>query len=212
MAQLFSNAFVERIEKATAESLPSPNHALISTICTEINQNVGKAKDAAKCIRKRLQHQSSQVVSLTLTMLDEMMRNCVADFHRRIGSDEFLKDFVLTAKKRMEPEIRSRMLGLLEAWGIVFKDRSDLPFFQLVHDQLKRSGVMFPPPDGLSYNRENYVHLQRKDATANLHHRDVRGALAPSAPTPDYPTIVPLQVQSSPQKPHRPTYNHVCLS
>eukprot|EP00002_Diphylleia_rotans_P009304 TRINITY_DN1940_c0_g2_i1.p1 TRINITY_DN1940_c0_g2~~TRINITY_DN1940_c0_g2_i1.p1 ORF type:complete len:517 (-),score=118.82 TRINITY_DN1940_c0_g2_i1:227-1777(-) len=52
------------------------------------------------------------------------------------------------------------------------------------------------------------VRIEILDATANLHHRDVRGALAPSAPTPDYPTIVPLQVQSSPQKPHRPTYNH----
>ena len=64
--------------------------------CFELTSNANySAKEAARCLKKRLQMKELKVVALSLELLDQCMLKCGQPFHIQIGQKDFLNVIIV---------------------------------------------------------------------------------------------------------------------
>ncbi|KAG2335072.1 hypothetical protein Bca52824_006252 [Brassica carinata] len=132
------------VDKATSELLLTPDWTIIIAICDSLNSNRGHCKDAIKAVKRRLQHKSSKVQLLTLTLLEAMLKNCGEFVHSHIAEKHVLEDMVkIIVRKKGDFEVRNKILILLDTWNEAFTTRK-YPHYNWAYRELIRSGVKFP--------------------------------------------------------------------
>ncbi|KAJ0235014.1 TOM1-like protein 7 [Hirschfeldia incana] len=132
------------VDKATSELLLTPDWTIIIAICDSLNSNRGHCKDAIKAIKRRLQHKSSKVQLLTLTLLEAMLKNCGEFVHSHIAEKHVLEDMVkIIVRKKGDFEVRNKLMILLDSWNEAFSARK-YPHYSWAYRELIRSGVKFP--------------------------------------------------------------------
>ncbi|BBH06332.1 Target of Myb protein 1 [Prunus dulcis] len=99
------------------------------------------AKDVVKAVKRRLQHKSSKVQFLALTLLETMVKNCGDYVHVQIAERNILGEMVKIVRKK----VREKILILLDCWQEAFGGPGGKhPQYYWACEELRRSGVEFP--------------------------------------------------------------------
>jgi hypothetical protein len=139
-----SSAYV-LVEKATSEFLNGPDWTMNINICDTINSNRWLAKDFVKAVKKRMQHKNPKVQLLSLTLLEMMVKNCGDYVHTQIAEKSILQDMTKTVKKKVDMQVREKILVLLSSWQEAFGGAGGrLPQYYWAYEDLRRSGIVFP--------------------------------------------------------------------
>ncbi|KAL9661247.1 hypothetical protein QQ045_026069 [Rhodiola kirilowii] len=140
-----SSSAVIRVDKATSELLIGPDWTMNMEICDSINSNHWQAKDVVKALKKRLQHKSSTVQLLALTLLETMVKNCGDYVHFQIVDRNLLQEMVKIVRKKADTNVRNKILVLLDSWQEAFGGPGGkYPQYYWTYEELRRSGVQFP--------------------------------------------------------------------
>eukprot|EP00126_Sphaerothecum_destruens_P015854 Sdes_comp9922_c0_seq1m1464 len=133
MSFIFGSVFERILEKATSELLVEPDWASNLELCDMIRGEDATAKDAIKSVRRRLQHRNPNVVLLTLTALETIVKNCGVEVHREISSKSFMDEWKEFCSPRMRnPEkVVTKMKELIQTWARAFHGHHD---FQYITD------------------------------------------------------------------------------
>ncbi|XP_071527692.1 TOM1-like protein 2 isoform X3 [Panulirus ornatus] len=144
----FATPVGQKIEHATAETLPSEDWGLNLEVCDLINESEDGPRDAIKAIRKRLatQPKNYTVVMYTLTLLESCVKNCGKRFHVLACSKDFVQDLVKLIGPKNEPPaaVQEKVLQLIQAWAEAFRHQPELSGVSQVYAELKHKGVEFP--------------------------------------------------------------------
>jgi hypothetical protein len=137
----------ETINKATDKMLIGPDWALNLQIIDTLNNNSEIASQVGQIIRKRLKNRSGKVVSLTIDLLDALLKNCPS-IYAVSGSTEMMTDLMsiatTTSPKKSFRVAKEKALDFIQFWGETFKGNGELHFYE-AYTALLRKGVSFPP-------------------------------------------------------------------
>ncbi|XWS09475.1 hypothetical protein CRYUN_Cryun40dG0087800 [Craigia yunnanensis] len=140
-----SSAATVAVDKATSDLLIGPDWTMNIDICDSVNSNHWQAKDVVKAVKRRLQHKSSKVQLLALTLLETMVKNCGDYVHFQIAERNILGEMVKIVKKKADMIVRDKILALLDSWQEAFGGPGGkYPQYYWAYDELRRSGVEFP--------------------------------------------------------------------
>ncbi|KAJ7961127.1 target of Myb protein 1-like [Quillaja saponaria] len=140
-----SSSATVAVEKATSDLLISPDWTMNIDICDSVNSNHWQAKDVVKAVKKRLQHKSSKVQFLSLTLLETMVKNCGDYVHFQIVEKNILGEMIKIVKKKADMQVRDKILVLLDSWQEAFGGPGGKhPQYYWAYEELRRSGVVFP--------------------------------------------------------------------
>ncbi|XP_020203758.1 TOM1-like protein 6 [Cajanus cajan] len=144
MASSSSSATVA-VEKATSDLLMGPDWTMNIEICDSINSNHWQPKDVVKAVKKRLQHRSSRVQLLALTLLETMVKNCGDYVHFQIAERNLLEEMIKIVRKKADMQVRDKILVLLDSWQEAFGGPGGkYPQYFWAYEELRRTGVVFP--------------------------------------------------------------------
>ncbi|KAK8384753.1 hypothetical protein O3P69_014361 [Scylla paramamosain] len=145
---VFATPVGQKIEQATAETLPSEDWGLNLEVCDLVNESEDGPRDAIKAIRKRLttQPKNYTVVMYTLTVLEACVKNCGKRFHVHACSKDFVQELVKLIGPKNEPpsSVQEKVLSLIQAWADAFRHQPELSGVSQVYAELKHKGVEFP--------------------------------------------------------------------
>ncbi|XP_038990721.1 TOM1-like protein 6 isoform X2 [Hibiscus syriacus] len=145
MSSVSSSAAAVAVDKATSDLLIGPDWTMNIDICDSVNSNHWQAKDVVKAVKRRLQHKSSKVQLLALTLLETMVKNCGDYVHFQIAERNVLGEMVKIVRKKADMLVRDKILTLLDSWQEAFGGPGGKhPQYYWAYDELRRSGVEFP--------------------------------------------------------------------
>ncbi|KAL4272591.1 hypothetical protein GQ457_13G027600 [Hibiscus cannabinus] len=145
MSSASSSAAAVAVDKATSDLLIGPDWTMNIDICDSVNSNHWQAKDVVKAVKRRLQHKSSKVQLLALTLLETMVKNCGDYVHFQIAERNVLGEMVKIVRKKADMLVRDKILTLLDSWQEAFGGPGGKhPQYHWAYDELRRSGVEFP--------------------------------------------------------------------
>ncbi|XP_028808633.1 TOM1-like protein 6 isoform X1 [Neltuma alba] len=140
-----SSSATVAVEKATSDLLMGPDWTMNIEICDSVNSNRWQPKDVVKAVKKRLQHKSSKVQLLSLTLLETMVKNCGDYIHFQIAERNILDEMIKIVRKKTDMQVRDKILVLLDSWQEAFGGPGGKhPHYYWAYEELKRSGVVFP--------------------------------------------------------------------
>ncbi|GAB4856276.1 hypothetical protein Ancab_014204 [Ancistrocladus abbreviatus] len=143
---LSSSPAAVKVDKATSELLIGPDWTINMEICDAVNSDHWLAKDVVKTLKKRLQHKNPRVQLLSLTLLETMVKNCGDYIHFHIAEKKILDEMIKIVKKRTHMQVRDKVLVLLDSWQEAFGGPGGKHAqYYWACDELRRSGVIFPP-------------------------------------------------------------------
>ncbi|BAT83951.1 hypothetical protein LR48_Vigan03g079700 [Vigna angularis] len=140
-----SSSATVAVDKATSDLLMGPDWTMNIEICDSINSNHWQPKDVVKAVKRRLQHRSSRVQLLALTLLETMVKNCGDFVHFQIAERNILEEMIKIIRKKADMQVRDKILMLLDSWQEAFGGPGGRhPQYYWAYEELKRSGVVFP--------------------------------------------------------------------
>ncbi|KXS12132.1 ubiquitin binding protein [Gonapodya prolifera JEL478] len=155
-----SDPFAEHVDKATGENLPAgadPDIALSLEIADQIKGKQVPALQAMRAIKAKIQHKNPNVQLRGLKLADICVKNGGHHFLQQVASKEFMDSLegiinsqVGTNMRQVavpHPEVRSKILELVQTWAHAFKEKPDLSLVGEVYTRLKYRGFAFPAFD-----------------------------------------------------------------
>ncbi|KAG0303963.1 Vacuolar protein-sorting-associated protein 27 [Dissophora globulifera] len=154
MSWLWSSSPIdELVDKATSENLPagSEDLALNLEICDQIRSKQVAPKDAAKALKRRLGNKNPNVQLLALGLTDVCAKNGGHHFLVEVASREFIDNLtsILKAPSGCNLEVKNRILGLIQTWGLLFRGKQGLGYVCDTYMILQHEGFQFPPKDNV---------------------------------------------------------------
>ncbi|KAF9194999.1 Vacuolar protein-sorting-associated protein 27 [Haplosporangium sp. Z 767] len=154
MSWLWSTSPIdELVDRATSENLPvgSEDLALNLEICDQIRSKQVSPKDAAKALKRRIGHKNPNVQLLALGLTDVCVKNGGHHFLVEIAAREFIDNLtsILKAPAGCNYEVKNRILGLIQTWGILFRGKHGLGYVCDTYMILQHEGFQFPPKDNV---------------------------------------------------------------
>ncbi|RYR61697.1 hypothetical protein Ahy_A04g018895 isoform F [Arachis hypogaea] len=164
MASSSSSATVA-VEKATSDLLMGPDWTMNIEICDSINSNHwirkrGKGekdsmqpKDVVKAVKKRIQHKSTKVQLLALTLLETMVKNCGDQVHFQIAERNILDEMIKIVRKKAHMQVRDKILVLLDSWQEAFGGPGGkYPQYYWAYEELKMALIYVRPTAKGTFN------------------------------------------------------------
>ncbi|WVZ07433.1 hypothetical protein V8G54_020779 [Vigna mungo] len=108
------------VEKATSDLLVGPDWTMNIEIYDSVNSNHWQPKDVVKAVKRRLQHRSSRVQLLALTLLETMVKNSGDFVHFQIAERNILEEMIKIIRKKEGMQVRDKILILLDSWQEAF--------------------------------------------------------------------------------------------
>ena len=142
--------FDQQLEKATSEMIPQGQEdiSLFLDLCDRIRGKEVPAKDAMRSLKKRLLHRNPNVQLLALKLCDVCVKNGGSLFLAEVASREFMDALVQLVNNQptqTNPEVRQRILSLIQSWSTAFKAKPQLSYAVDTYQMLKQQGHQFPP-------------------------------------------------------------------
>ncbi|KAI8598349.1 hypothetical protein EDD21DRAFT_189875 [Dissophora ornata] len=154
MSWLWSTSPIdELVDRATSENLPAgaEDLALNLEICDQIRSKQVTPKDAVKALKRRIGHKNPNVQLLALGLTDVCAKNGGHHFLVEVASREFVDNMIsiLKAPSGCNLEVKNRILGLIQTWGILFRGKQGLGYVCDTYMILQHEGFQFPPKDNI---------------------------------------------------------------
>ncbi|CAG8446965.1 2229_t:CDS:10 [Ambispora leptoticha] len=149
-----SSPFDELVEKATSELLPKGQEDLTLNldISDQIRSKSVPAKDAMKALKRRIDHINPNVQLLALSLTDTCVKNGGHHFLIEIASREFVDNLVsILRSNSCNSEVRSKLLSLIQTWGIAFDGKPELSYVSDTYRLLKEE-FAFPKPEKAAFS------------------------------------------------------------
>lgn len=124
-------------------------------ICDVVNSTPGGPEQAAAALLRRLQEQDTNIIFLSLIVLEACMKNCGRSFaqalqaqHRpkvnAVTDTNLMEEIVGIARGNKGQKNASEARRLIQDWGIEFEsDKDQFPIFFETYLSLKAKGVAF---------------------------------------------------------------------
>lgn len=139
-----SNAFEEKVAKATSETLTSEDWQLILEICDKVDSEAS-ARECISAIIKRLVHRNANVVLYALTLTEALVKNCELLAKREVASRAFTTTLTrIMSDSQVHLKVKERILHLVQEWTEQFRTESTLGLMEEAYLQLKAQGYSFP--------------------------------------------------------------------
>uniref|UniRef100_A0A665VEY1 Hepatocyte growth factor-regulated tyrosine kinase substrate n=1 Tax=Echeneis naucrates TaxID=173247 RepID=A0A665VEY1_ECHNA len=136
--------FVLITDKATSQLLLETDWESILQICDLIRQGDTQAKYAIGAIKKKLNDKNPHVALYALEVLESVVKNCGQTVHDEVASKQTMEELKDLLKKQTEPNVRNKILYLIQAWAHAFRNE---PKYKVVQDTYQ---IM---KDCISFNR-----------------------------------------------------------
>ncbi|KAF9581322.1 Vacuolar protein-sorting-associated protein 27, partial [Lunasporangiospora selenospora] len=141
----------ELIDKATSENLPAGTDdlALNLEICDQIRSKRVSPKDAAKALKRRISHKNPNVQLLALGLTDVCAKNGGQHLLVEVTSRDFVDNLtsILRAPAGCSPVVKTRILALIQTWGLLFRGKPGLGYVCDTYAILQQERYEFPPVD-----------------------------------------------------------------
>ncbi|KAJ4733717.1 Target of Myb protein 1 [Rhynchospora pubera] len=134
------------VDRATSDTLIGPDLTLNLEICDIVNQDMRRAKDVVKALKKRISHKNAKVQILALSLLESLIKNCGEPVHAYVAEKDVLKEMVKVAKKKtLDGRVKQKLLSLIDIWQEAFGGPlGKHPQYYAAYQDLLRAGFLFP--------------------------------------------------------------------
>ncbi|RKO82876.1 hypothetical protein BDK51DRAFT_23801, partial [Blyttiomyces helicus] len=125
------------LDKATSENFPvgTEDISLNLEIADKVKAKEVQPKVAIASFKRRLNHKNPNLT-------DACVKNSGHHFLQEVASREFIENLVSIAKAPIgtNPDVRQKILSLIQSWALAFKSKSDLTYVYDVYQGLKSEG------------------------------------------------------------------------
>ncbi|MED6244011.1 hypothetical protein ATANTOWER_024342 [Ataeniobius toweri] len=136
--------FERLLDKATSQLLLETDWESILQICDLIRQGDTQAKYAIAAIKKKLIDKNPHVALYGLEVLESVVKNCGQTVHDEVASKQTMEELKDLFKKQTEPNVRNKILYLIQAWAHAFRNEPKYKVVQDTYQILKVEGHVFP--------------------------------------------------------------------
>ena len=131
------------VDDATTETLSEPDWGQFLLICDKINSARLSSFEVVRAIKRRLAVKSTQVQLLSVLLLEATAKNCERIFSD-ISQEKLLDELVKIADDPVaDPEVRDKILKMIEAWGESTEHLRFLPVFEETYKVVRLSTLVF---------------------------------------------------------------------
>uniref|UniRef100_A0A667WWB0 Hepatocyte growth factor-regulated tyrosine kinase substrate n=1 Tax=Myripristis murdjan TaxID=586833 RepID=A0A667WWB0_9TELE len=130
--------------KATSQLLLETDWESILQICDLIRQGDTQAKYAIGAIKKKLNDKNPHVALYGLEVLESVVKNCGQTVHDEVASKQTMEELKDLLKKQTEPNVRNKILYLIQAWAHAFRNEPKYKVVQDTYQIMKVEGHVFP--------------------------------------------------------------------
>uniref|UniRef100_A0AAX7SVU2 Hepatocyte growth factor-regulated tyrosine kinase substrate n=1 Tax=Astatotilapia calliptera TaxID=8154 RepID=A0AAX7SVU2_ASTCA len=141
---LGSTSFCTHADKATSQLLLETDWESILQICDLIRQGDTQAKYAIGAIKKKLNDKNPHVAIYALEVLESVVKNCGQTVHDEVASKQTMEELKELLKKQTEPNVRNKILYLIQAWAHAFRNEPKYKVVQDTYQIMKVEGHVFP--------------------------------------------------------------------
>uniref|UniRef100_A0A669CU52 Hepatocyte growth factor-regulated tyrosine kinase substrate n=1 Tax=Oreochromis niloticus TaxID=8128 RepID=A0A669CU52_ORENI len=138
--------------KATSQLLLETDWESILQICDLIRQGDTQAKYAIGAIKKKLNDKNPHVAIYALEVLESVVKNCGQTVHDEVASKQTMEELKELLKKQTEPNVRNKILYLIQAWAHAFRNEPKYKVVQDTYQIMKVEG---------KFERADSFHCQR---------------------------------------------------
>uniref|UniRef100_A0A8C9YCC7 Hepatocyte growth factor-regulated tyrosine kinase substrate n=1 Tax=Sander lucioperca TaxID=283035 RepID=A0A8C9YCC7_SANLU len=136
--------FERLLDKATSQLLLETDWESILQICDLIRQGDAQAKYAIGAIKKKLNDKNPHVALYALEVLESVVKNCGQTVHDEVASKQTMEELKDLLKKQTEPNVRNKILYLIQAWAHAFRNEPKYKVVQDTYQIMKVEGHVFP--------------------------------------------------------------------
>ncbi|XP_013880689.1 hepatocyte growth factor-regulated tyrosine kinase substrate isoform X1 [Austrofundulus limnaeus] len=136
--------FERLLDKATSQLLLETDWESILQICDLIRQGDTQAKHAIGCIKRKLNDKNPHVALYALEVLESVVKNCGQTVHDEVASKQTMEELKELLKKQTEPNVRNKILYLIQAWAHAFRNEPKYKVVQDTYQIMKVEGHVFP--------------------------------------------------------------------
>ncbi|XP_035262130.1 hepatocyte growth factor-regulated tyrosine kinase substrate-like isoform X3 [Anguilla anguilla] len=137
-------AFERLLDKATSQLLLETDWESILQICDLIRQGDAQAKYAIGAIKKKLNDKNPHVALYALEVLESVVKNCGQTVHDEVACKQTMEELKDLLKKQTEPNVRNKILYLIQAWAHAFRNEPKYKVVQDTYQIMKVEGHAFP--------------------------------------------------------------------
>uniref|UniRef100_A0A3B5A8T6 Hepatocyte growth factor-regulated tyrosine kinase substrate n=1 Tax=Stegastes partitus TaxID=144197 RepID=A0A3B5A8T6_9TELE len=135
--------FERLLDKATSQLLLETDWESILQICDLIRQGDTQAKYAIGAIKKKLNDKNPHVALYALEVLESVVKNCGQTVHDEVASKQTMEELKDLLKKQTEPNVRNKILYLIQAWAHAFRNEPKYKVVQDTYQIMKVEGNCF---------------------------------------------------------------------
>uniref|UniRef100_A0A3Q3WCK4 Hepatocyte growth factor-regulated tyrosine kinase substrate n=1 Tax=Mola mola TaxID=94237 RepID=A0A3Q3WCK4_MOLML len=135
-----AGTFERLLDKATSQLLLETDWESILQICDLIRQGDAQAKYAIGAIKKKLNDKNPHVALYALEVLESVVKNCGQTVHDEVASKQTMEELKDLLKKLTEPNVRNKILYLIQAWAHAFRNEPKYKVVQDTYQILKVEG------------------------------------------------------------------------
>ncbi|KAJ3600844.1 hypothetical protein NHX12_031819 [Muraenolepis orangiensis] len=136
--------FERLLDKATSQLLLETDWESILQICDLIRQGDTQAKYAIGAIKKKLNDKNPHVALYAFEVLESVVKNCGQTVHDEVASKQTMEELKDLIKKQTEPNVRNKILYLIQAWAHAFRNEPRYKVVQDTYQIMKVEGHVFP--------------------------------------------------------------------
>ncbi|XP_074551866.1 hepatocyte growth factor-regulated tyrosine kinase substrate isoform X2 [Halichoeres trimaculatus] len=136
--------FERLLDKATSQLLLETDWESILQICDLIRQGDAQAKYAIGAIKKKLNDKNPHVALYALEVLESVVKNCGQTVHDEVACKVTMEELKDLLKKQTEPNVRNKILYLIQAWAHAFRNEPKYKVVQDTYQIMKVEGHVFP--------------------------------------------------------------------
>ncbi|KAG2460828.1 hepatocyte growth factor-regulated tyrosine kinase substrate isoform X1 [Polypterus senegalus] len=136
--------FERLLDKATSQLLLETDWESILQICDLIRQGDTQAKYAVGAVKKKLNDKNPHVALYALEVLESIVKNCGQTVHDEVASKQTMEELKDLFKKQTEPNVRNKILYLIQAWAHAFRNEPKYKVVQDTYQIMKVEGHVFP--------------------------------------------------------------------